>query len=80
MKDGRAHSVLANGRFDHVLPELLETEVFLMTAENVKHTKQPSSQSAAWRTDAYDPFVRGRFAVGVRTVQALDTVRNRLFP
>ena len=51
-----------------------------MTAENVKHTKQPSSQSAAWRTDAYDPFVRGRFAVGVHTLQALDTVRNRLFP
>ena len=28
----------------------------------------------------YDPFVRGRFPVGVRTIQALDTVRNRLFP
>ncbi len=32
------------------------------------------------RTDAYDPFVRGRFPVGVRTIQALDTVRDRLFP
>src|SRR5881397_2197415 len=28
----------------------------------------------------YDPFVRGRFPVGVRTIQALDKVRNRLFP
>jgi dienelactone hydrolase len=28
----------------------------------------------------YDPFVRGRFPVGVRTVQALDTERDRLFP
>ena len=30
--------------------------------------------------EPYDPFVRGRFPVGVRTVQALDTVRNRVFP
>ncbi|MDQ1639887.1 MAG: hypothetical protein QOF62_3226 [Pyrinomonadaceae bacterium] len=29
---------------------------------------------------AYDPFVRGRFPVGVRTIQALDTARDRLFP
>ena len=28
----------------------------------------------------YDPFVRGRFPVGVRTTQALDTARGRLFP
>jgi predicted dienelactone hydrolase len=28
----------------------------------------------------YDPFVRGRFPVGVRTIQALDTARDRLFP
>ena len=39
-----------------------------MTGENVKHT------------DQYDPFVRGRFPVGVRTIQALDTARDRLFP
>src|SRR5215467_14042039 len=30
--------------------------------------------------DNYDPFVRGRFPVGVRTIQALDTTRGRLFP
>src|SRR5438105_13911464 len=30
--------------------------------------------------DAYDPFLRGRFPVGVRTIQALDTVRGSLFP
>lgn len=29
---------------------------------------------------AYDPFERGRFPVGVRTIEALDTVRKRLFP
>jgi len=28
----------------------------------------------------YDPFVRGRFPVGVRTIQALDKARGRLFP
>ena len=28
----------------------------------------------------YDPFARGSFPVGVRTIQARDTVRNRLFP
>lgn len=29
---------------------------------------------------SYDPFVRGGFPVGVRTIQALDTARDRLFP
>lgn len=28
----------------------------------------------------YDPFVRGRFPVGVRTVQAHDKTRDRMFP
>src|SRR3989441_8531999 len=32
------------------------------------------------RAGEYDPFVRGRFPVGVRTIQALDSLRNRLFP
>jgi dienelactone hydrolase len=31
-------------------------------------------------TDKYDPFVRGRFPVGVRTIQTLDKVRGRQFP
>jgi len=30
--------------------------------------------------DAYDPFPRGRFPAGVRTIQALDTARDRPFP
>ena len=30
-------------------------------------------------TEPYNPFVRGRFPVGVRTIQALDAVRDRLF-
>lgn len=32
------------------------------------------------RTSAYDPFGRGPFPVGVRTVEALDAARDRLFP
>src|ERR1700730_13524945 len=32
------------------------------------------------QTKEYDPFVRGRYPVGVRTIQARDTVRNRLLP
>lgn len=31
-------------------------------------------------TDGYDPFVRGRFPVGVRTIEAFDAARERLFP
>jgi dienelactone hydrolase len=50
-----------------------------MTGENVKHPKQDSSKDAAHGTDEYDPFVRGRFPVGVRTAEALDTARGRPF-
>jgi dienelactone hydrolase len=28
----------------------------------------------------YDPFVRGQFPVGVRSIEALDSARSRLFP
>jgi dienelactone hydrolase len=51
-----------------------------MTGENLKQADQHSENAAAHGTDAYDPFVRGCFPVGVRSVQALDTVRDRLFP
>lgn len=51
-----------------------------MTGENVKHPTQHSKEKAELRTDEYDPFLRGRFPVGVRTIQTLDTVRDRLFP
>lgn len=51
-----------------------------MTGGNVKHTKQDSTNTATLRRAEYDPFVRGPFPVGVRTVQALDTARTRLFP
>ena len=51
-----------------------------MTDENIKHTKEDSPKGTAHGTSEYDPFVRGRFPVGVRTIQGLDTVRDRLFP
>lgn len=50
-----------------------------MDGEHVKQTKQDFAEEATPRADAYDPFVRGRFPVGVRTVQALDAARNRFF-
>lgn len=52
----------------------------LSYGENIKHTKQDSTKDAAPRAEEYDPFVRGRFPVGVRTLHALDTARDRLFP
>jgi dienelactone hydrolase len=51
-----------------------------MTGEDFKPTKQDSQERTAPRTDEYDPFVRGRFPVGVRTIDAFDAVRGRLFP
>ncbi len=51
-----------------------------MTGEHINHTNPPSTPGATPWTDEYDPFARGRFPVGVRTIHALDTVRNRLFP
>jgi predicted dienelactone hydrolase len=51
-----------------------------MTDENIKHTKEYSEKGTAHGTSEYDPFVRGRFPVGVRTIQGLDTARDRPFP
>src|SRR5437868_8275935 len=51
-----------------------------MTGETIKQAERYAPQRAASRTDEYDPFVRGRFPVGVRTIQAPDTARDRLFP
>jgi predicted dienelactone hydrolase len=48
--------------------------------EQVKETKAQADRSGAHLLGDYNPFVRGRFTVGVRTVQARDAVRNRLFP
>jgi predicted dienelactone hydrolase len=51
-----------------------------MTGENGNQTNPPFTPGATSWMDEYDPFVRGRFPVGVCTIQALDTARNRLFP
>jgi hypothetical protein len=52
-----------------------------MTGENVAHRKPESPQKTASRTHEYDPFGRGRFPVGVRTIQGIDATRNhRVFP
>ncbi len=36
--------------------------------------------SQASKAAGYDPFAKGRFPVGVRTIEALDTARDRVFP
>jgi predicted dienelactone hydrolase len=46
-----------------------------MAGESITDADRSSISGA----DAYDPFARGRFPVGVRTIEALDTARNRLF-
>ena len=54
-----------------------------MTGENATHAKSASPEeagSSAERTDEYDPFARGGFPVGVRTVRAVDAARDRQFP
>ena len=50
-----------------------------MTGEAVEDSKHPSGKRRPARNQ-YDPFVRGRFPVGVRTIQALDSARDRRFP
>src|SRR5207247_7309300 len=78
-------SMSATGKTSQPLrwdPEQRSTrsEVFSMTGENVQHTNQRSKKRTASRTAEYDPCVRGRYPVGVRTIQALDKIRDRLFP
>jgi dienelactone hydrolase len=51
-----------------------------MTEENIKHTKEYSQEGEAHGRSEYDPFVRGLSPVGVRTIQGLDTLRDRRFP
>jgi dienelactone hydrolase len=40
----------------------------------------PQSNPPCTAADLYDPFTRGHWAVGVRTIEVLDTVRDRRFP
>jgi dienelactone hydrolase len=47
-----------------------------VTGEDVQSSRQEGSLSSS----EYDPFLRGAFPVGVRTVDAFDSARNRLFP
>lgn len=50
-----------------------------MTGENVKQTKQRFAQTASRRLSDYEPFARGGFPVGVRTIEPFDTARGRRF-
>lgn len=50
------------------------------SAQGVGGMSKHSENRAASGANDYDPFVRGRFPVGVRTLHALDSARDRLFP
>ncbi len=43
-------------------------------------TSQAQSEIPQATANEYDPFLRGPYPAGVRTFQANDTARNRLFP
>ncbi|MGA2146619.1 MAG: hypothetical protein ABSH49_16825 [Bryobacteraceae bacterium] len=46
-----------------------------MTSEDIERAELHSGQ-----TPGYDPFARGQFPVGVRTIETRDRARNRMFP
>lgn len=47
---------------------------------NGEYMKVPRQETPTPEPHKYDPFGRGRYPVGVRTIHARDTTRNRLFP
>ncbi|HUQ30640.1 MAG TPA: dienelactone hydrolase family protein [Pyrinomonadaceae bacterium] len=51
-----------------------------MSGESGRLMNQGSKNRAGAGTNEYDPFVRGRLPVGVRTIEAHDTTRDCLFP
>lgn len=50
-----------------------------MVVENINAVDQLGSGRAPLGNE-YDPFARGSFTVGVRTIEALDAARDRQFP
>src|SRR5438105_1460050 len=52
---------------------------FLTLGSGVGSTASGGEEMRAGNS-VYDPFVRGRYPVGVRTFEARDTARDRLFP
>ncbi len=51
-----------------------------ITLPNVEEAANAMAGAIVSEAVRYDPFARGRFPVGVRTFEALDTGRNRRFP
>src|SRR5437870_2056510 len=46
----------------------------------MQHEYLPQMSKLCEEKGPYDPFVRGRFPVGVRTIHARDAARDRVFP
>src|ERR1051325_9048854 len=62
------------------LNDINKEKSFRMTCETIDDRQEDSEESKARSSEDYDPFARGAFPVGVRTLHADDTARNRLFP
>jgi predicted dienelactone hydrolase len=48
--------------------------------DELRQRYEDLGNGTASRAEEYDPFVRGSFPVGVRTIQAFDAARDDLFP
>jgi dienelactone hydrolase len=51
-----------------------------MTGNDGEMTNASATTGASSRQDDYDPFARGQYPVGVRTIEVPDTVRGYRFP
>ena len=51
-----------------------------MTGETTTSNRPDADEASEPVTKGYDPFVRGPFPVGVRTIRATDAGRDRTFP
>jgi dienelactone hydrolase len=73
--------VLPAERFPHTLASSLDLRRLLIHREVPVSSKNTSLLDSRLReAAAYDPFLRGRFPVGVQAFDAHDKVRDRLFP
>ena len=68
-------------RFPHTLASSLDLRRLLIHREVPMSSKNTSLLDSTLReAAAYNPFLRGRFPVGVQAFEAHDKARDRLFP
>src|SRR5215469_12816922 len=57
-----------------------QEEETAMPEDQVMQPHSPAVSGTTAGTDTYDPFARGPWPVGVRTIEVMDTMRSRHFP